>query len=442
LNRKTIIQFGHGYMGNFHFDAATSAIRQMPSSNIVLVEPLPERQKAAAATMEAKGLDPFGRIFETGEEALEVWHGQNSPFAAIIACDDAQHKPVFDLLRANAPNLRAVFSEKPLTKTLDEARELQPWLSGLDLVTMNTVIDFSAVFPEFRKLQEPGELLHGFMLEGAEGAWLGSYHKYHRELPIGVAGDILHPMNVIVSMLRAGPLEMQSGEGKSGYLNDLSPNIVHDVSSSHWRGTNTGVKVLLRSCYSGDERQRTVIGYYVQGKTIRAAEFNFDRQDKGFEGTDTLSIYEVRPGVKPILLQSFIRRNQDVDMGYAADAQTGKAQAFVGQSLRAFFEPKYRNQLTTLTEAMATQNAVNPIGFDSPVLKLFPVSADDNRACIAEARAKGRLEEVFPFGLSLATSSVENIKARLGRLLPASSPKLVQIVGDRIPDKGASRPEV
>ena len=438
MDRKTVIQFGHGYMGNFHLDAAISAARAMPSLDIVVVEPMPERREAASAKLKLANLERANHVhtFATGAEALQVWHGDRSPWAAILACDDTQHKPVLDLLKAEAPNLRAVFAEKPLTETLDQARELQPWLNGLDIVTMNTVIHFSPVFSEFQKLQGPDRVLHGAKLIGAEGAWMGDYTTYRRPLIIGVRGDVLHPMGVISDMLGLGPVELVSGKGLVGTLNPTAPNVIHDLQDSLWHGTEQRVAARLRSCYSGGTRfddatgeevnfrERRVIGFYRKGNAMLAAELNFDMARNGVN-TDMLDIYRLESGTGPRLQHSYVAKQEDIDMGLAAtDSIRDKARAYVGQSLRAALDPQnheLRRNLTTLDQAMAIQVAVDRIVPETPQLRLTQVDGPTNAARLSEARMTGTVGGIVEFGGSLAQASVAECASRLRWLTQASA---------------------
>ncbi len=438
MDRKTVIQFGHGYMGAIHLDALVNATRVEPSLDIVVVEPWPERRGAAEAALRTAGIDPAGRVFATGPDALQVWNGDHAPFAAVMACFDREHDPMLRLLRDEVPGLRAVFSEKPLTEHVAQARSLEPWLDGLDLVTMNTVIHFSPAIAQFRKLLEPNNHLDGARLVGAEGAWMGNYTSDNRPL-IGVRGDALHPLGVASEVLGIGKVEMVSGSGLHGVLNPGAPEyrqIIHELTDSKWRGTESFVPLRLRSSYSGgtqfdaatggdvNVRERRVIGFYNQKGRMLAAEFNFDLSRDG-QTIDTLHLYQLNQMRKPQLLLGYTGYKQDIDIGLApAHATHDKARAFVGQSLRAALDPEnpeHRRHLTTFRQAMDIQVAVDRITPETRQLTLRQVSGPQNASQLSEARMMGTIGNIVHFGDTLAHTPPTEWAQRLGWVRRAST---------------------
>ena len=338
--------------------ALIAAAMVEPALGIVVVEPDNERRGMAIDALQQAGLPV--RVYAEADNALEICHGPDSPKIAVMACYDREHAPMFDLLRTHAPDLRAVFCEKPLTEHLKQAETLTPWLDSLELVTMNTVIHFSPVFAKFSALQQLGGLLDGLNLIGAEGAWMGNYTSDNRPL-IGVQGDVLHPMGVACDILGIGPVRMMEGQGLYGMLNPDAPQpmtIIHELTDSRWKGTETDLPLRLRSSYSGDLKERRVIGYYKKDNLDIAVEFNFDvicnRQN-----VDTLDVYCKVYGKKTEKVFSYTGHEADIDLGLAApDARRDKARAFVGQSLRALFDPEtseHRRYLTGFKNAMEIQ---------------------------------------------------------------------------------------
>lgn len=298
-----------------------------------------------------------------------------APQVALMAFNDDQHIDAFRTLFKNAPDLKAVLSEKPLTALLSEAQEIEPELRARYL-SMNTVINFS---PVFDRLQELLPSFGDVKPIGFDAIW-GKNRTGDTRPSIGVPSESVHAMSVVSDMFGQGSLALETGAAKNGYLSVNATDVIYELNAQF--RTEQGLPMRFNASYVFPEQHRRVTAWYeAPDKSLLAVELDFDVKHEG-KNADRLRIHKVdaATGARVALVDEYPAAivNGAADAGLKNDRIT----AFISLSMIDYMTPADKRdpalglRLSNLDAAVQIQGEVEQINRDNPRLKTLEQDAD------------------------------------------------------------------
>jgi predicted dehydrogenase len=223
-----------------------------------------------------------------GFEDLTAAIDATQPDILVQAFNDEGHLESFKQVFAACPNLKAVLTEKPLTVTLDEAKEIETELRKRYL-SMDTIINFS---PAFDRVEELKKKYGVSQLLGFEGVW-GKNRTVDPRPTIGIPSESVHALSIIADMFGQDDLELTRGEGLAGHLSNSAPDVIYEMNS-RFVSRKTGIGMNFHASYALQQQERRVTAYYKSPKGIIAFEMDFDIKDKD-QIKDRLRVYLINP---------------------------------------------------------------------------------------------------------------------------------------------------
>jgi predicted dehydrogenase len=369
----TVLVLGAGLMGKRHIQSLLEISHKVlePRHGITLrVAAVDAKEDRLAALPEEVAK------FKTLDAALTA----QKPDIVLMAFNDDQHANAFKKLFAVCPEIKAVLSEKPLTETLAEAKEIEPDLRKRYL-SMNTVINFSPVFDRIHDIMPALTEKYGALdLTGFEGVW-GKNRTGDTRPSIGIQSDCVHALSIVTDMFDQDGLVMKSGKGLAGYLSDGAKDVVYEMESVLVSPT-TNKKMNFHASYVFAEQERRVTAYYqTKGDNVLAIEMEFDVKVNG-ENKDSLKLYEIdaKTGGITLLVDEYPDHIiNGVEQGLL---RNDRVTAFNSLSLLNFLPdvpvlaPDVTKRLGLLDTALEIQAMVEQINADNPVLAVKRVDAD------------------------------------------------------------------
>jgi len=296
-----MLMMGHGKMGKPHLAALLRYGQWLQAVhgvtlNVGVVEKDPVKLAAAPAGVQR---------FENMEDALSGFAPGLPLHGVVSAFNDRDHAPAYRRLFAQRPEVSFILAEKPITETIEEARELLPEFSKR-YVSLNTIINFSPAFDVYHASKSMMETYFGPLAPiGYQSVW-GKDRTQDARPSIGVRSESIHALGVIQEVLSGEDLSLVGGKMKVGYLAAGAQDVPFSVDL-HLRTSRTSVPVDFDCSYELPDQSRRITQYLRSGKgEVFAAEFQFDcitQKDAG--RLDQLSIFQIDPstGHKSLLLR-------------------------------------------------------------------------------------------------------------------------------------------
>ena len=391
-----ILVMGAGRMGKVH-------LRALLESKEKILKPQGYKVNISVADKNASALENINTDvtkFLSTEEALES--GKDFDIA-VMAYNDDQHLEAFKSLFKKQPNIKAIFSEKPLTETLSEAEELKPWLEDKYL-SINTVINFSPVFDKLASIKEEfGELYGELKPFGFEAVW-GKNRISDTRPSIGVQSESVHALSVVSDMFGQDELILQEGQGAKGYLSTGAQDVPHEMKAS-FKSKSTGLKINTHLSYTFDKQERRVTAYFNTEDflSILAAEMDFDiRDESGIY--DTLKIYEINRFTGVARLQEEKKLNEVYTSDKSGVLNNDKVTAFINLSLQDYLNKNsatpelIKNKLGNIDRAMSVQKIIEQIRPEAGHIEYKKKDADPENLItpkyktIAESNSEEKME--------------------------------------------------
>ncbi len=389
-----VVILGHGRMGSVHTDTALAIAKAGLPLDISVVD---------ASDLASNGKKPFrdartrlastkGGAYRSLGDALDALDAQGKRLdVAVMAFSDKEHFPALLTLHERTPDFKYLFSEKPLTETVEQSEQLKDWL-GKKFVSLNTVIHFSSVFNELDKLSRPGSWLEGATPVGFEAIWKKDRTRDERPT-IGIRSDIVHPLGIVMEPLGQGMVTLLEGEARRGFLSSGAPDVVYSLPQTAWR-TDKKLPVRLYADYAAPEQERSVTAWFRKGGSYLAAHMDFDVQ-LGNRKTDVLRIIDVPMiGGAPHVAHVYVGNDDHIDHGMAMGSARGKAQAWLGQSFRTALDPtaSMPGQITTLGPSLRLQRAIGSV-MEHPSVKVVEQPAVERLAALRQLPPSPSIEQ-------------------------------------------------
>lgn len=282
------------------------------------------------------------------ENALDAW----TPDVAVICVNEYKHYEVLDLLCRSS--LKAILCEKPLTRTLEEAADIQAKLQGR-FISLNLVERFSPIVEVCRKwLSDHPDVT----IRRAEFFW-GKHRVRDPRPSIGVCSEAIHPIDLIRLLFGCEGTEVHAA---IGVVSDMQAGIDPVMDSVSLLLGDEGTPVIGQSSFAWPERDRRVVAFAGDGKNIYRIRLQFDNP---YWDCDQLVIVKIDPdtGEKEKIFE-YENSNKD----FPADlSQIYKVFLFVRESLKAFSGEETIVPLVGIDEAIELQTLLENISNKSKV---------------------------------------------------------------------------
>lgn len=371
-----VLVMGAGVMGRRHIESLkeiSEKILEPRFGTHLDIAAVDKRPEMLAALPE--GVKTFAAL----EDALDAQH----PEIALMAFNDNAHRAAFQTLLARAPEVSAILSEKPLTETYAQARELEPELRKRYL-SMNTVINFSPVFDRLREYLPALEKETGGLKPiGFEAVW-GKDRTSDTRPTIGVPSESVHALSVVTDMFHQHSLEIEKASALRGKLTDVAPDVVYEIDATIRCG-NEGLPMKFHSSYVFAQQERAVIAYYqAPDKTVFAVDLQFDVTVNG-KKTDRLQVHKISP-VTGALETILDECPEHIVNGVAPGLlKNDRVTAFNSLSMLDYLtpadlrKPEVSQRLSNLDTALEVQRQIEQISADNPAVSVTVENADPQR---------------------------------------------------------------
>ncbi|MFA6279170.1 MAG: Gfo/Idh/MocA family oxidoreductase [Bdellovibrionales bacterium] len=348
MKKLNVLLLGWGKMGSVEGKAILSLRQEMEKENrelnLVVVERMNDRLEDAKRFVQSG--------FPSYTQALDSMTATNtSPEIIVMAFNDVEHFPAFKNLLETTPSIKAVFSEKPLAATQEQAECLYPFMHD-KFVTLDTIINFSPVFDALRQY-----LPNDMALTHFDCFWRKDRTKDTRP-STGIVSDIIHPLGIVSEMFKQGAITLMAGTGYQGYLSDGAKDVVYEIDT-RWM-TDKKIPVTLQTSYAYPKQQREVIAYYksAAGETC-IADLQFDVA----RTTDRLVFSHYASNGKQLSQTTYTSEPDDVQTGYQGMVGD-RVSAFIGWSFRAYLKPDDQlaaHKISNLESSRLLQNTIEQI---------------------------------------------------------------------------------
>ena len=390
-----VLMLGHGKMGSVHADTALAIARAGLPLDIFIVDRSDDATKSGSkpySDARKKLAGTSGAAYLSLDDALDDLDARGKRLDVVVqAFHDKEHFQALAKLQERAPGFKYLFSEKPLTETVEQSEQMKDWLGG-KFVSLNTVINFSSVFNGLDKLFRPGDLLDGATPVGFEATWKKNRTRDERPT-IGIRSDIVHPLGIIMEPLGQGMVTLLEGEARRGFLSPGAPDAVYALTDTAWR-TEKKLPVRLHADYAAPEQERSVTSWFSKGGSYFAAHMDFDVKVGGTK-TDLLRVIEAPMiGGAPRVVHVYVGDDDHIDHGMPMGAARGKAQAWLGQSFRTALYPKggAPGQITTLGPSLRLQRVIDSV-IDHPNVRIVEQPAAERLAHLGQATAPASIDQ-------------------------------------------------
>jgi predicted dehydrogenase len=174
-----------------------------------------------------------------------------------VTVNEYYHHSVLSLVREVSPATTIVLSEKPLTHTLEECRDLRG-LYGTEEIAVNFCERFSPIVNDFREWFAENSDLE---LLRAEFFW-GKYRLNDPRHTIGDISEISHPLDltrVLAGLPSDVPVQLKRAMGTSSDFNPHGPKLLDtlDVQLT----LDSKLVVVGHSSFLWDQRMRRIVLY-------------------------------------------------------------------------------------------------------------------------------------------------------------------------------------
>lgn len=355
-----ILVLGAGVMGSVHLKALERYGQWLQANHgIVLQLGVVDKDPAKLAKVSEKVSK-----FTTLDAALEDFAPGQPMHGMVAAFNDDQHASAFRKIFARRSEVNFILSEKPITETLAQTRELESEFNKR-YVSLNTIIHFSPVFDVYNDWRHG---LHDAQVLGYTAVW-GKDRTKDTRPTIGVRSESIHALGVIAEMLEGDQLQVKAARLKTGYLSPGSEDVPFDAQLV-LQGRREDRKALFHCSYELPDQNRRVTQFLRDQRGLVAAEFNFDavKQPDQPGKLDQLRIYRLEPFVGVTALEQDLVPSRVATSLPDGVLPNDKVGAWIGRSMNDVLDKVYGirpaapiGNLTYLAEATALQETIESI---------------------------------------------------------------------------------
>lgn len=273
------------------------------------------------------------------------------PQIVCVCVNEVSHIAALEAV-AECESVRAVFSEKPLTETLEQCERAIPML-GSRLVAVNFVERYSPVVDMFRQWQE------SVAAEVMRVKFLWAKYRFMDPRPtMGVLSEISHPIDLTRYLIGASAdaeVVIHQASGTRSRFSVVDRPLLDTVDVNY---SVDGVDVRGSSSFLWDDRSRRIILYGRQqaSRELFQAVFDFDNPQWD---CDTLRVWRMDESSRaryPVLHRQCT--NDDLPAGLSHVFKVGR---YCATALRAMYEPEHVSQLVTGKDALSVQRVIEGI---------------------------------------------------------------------------------